>query len=959
MDTVNSLAVCHSSNRIATNLLLAVAYAMLGLSLSSTGLHDQIVPLWLPSGLALAVVLRFGTKMLPGVWLGSLLVNLILPNGWNLPETGHLLTALVVASGAALQTGLAAYLIRRFGVDPLLPVNERWMLRFLLFAGVLTCTLNATLGTLAVTYINQSGGSLGLLLDWVSWWLGDSFGAVFGTPLFLSLLPAPQSDAASRRWVLSVRLLGTLLALIVINQYYLSHLSSLLERSFRQDVQLIDARIQATIQQNLRDLARLEQQIASRPDLKPEEFRELVFARMQDNPALRAYSWDPLVPRSQRTEFEQRTRDLLGNPEYAIYGESPPSEEVLIPVQYVEPLEQNRAALGFNLYSLEDRRRWVLQAESRGQAVATGILNLTQAPNEPGLLILQPVYRQTGAELLQSRRELLGFIVGVFTVAQFFDAALQESGIEHVGLRVSERFGGSFYDTVKAGSQGVRLSQGFPVLLMQQEWQVEAVAGPDYLAAHPISQALYLQVLLVGLGALASLLILSMYNRERLLVARVQQQTLDLAWQARHDDLTELPNRTRMQEQLTEWLKTPDSPFALLFIDLDRFKLINDSLGHQVGDRLLQALAHQMRVETPEDCKLCRMGGDEFILLVPGAAQRAIAEAQRILLIVGRPYTVAEHSLQLTASIGISLCPSHGRDADSLIKHADTAMYRAKSRGKDRYELYSEQLTSDAVQSFSVEQDLRQALQEHQLVLHYQPQFRLDDDRLCGLEALVRWQHPERGLLGPDQFIPLAEETQLIVPLGWQVIEQACQQMSRWLEQGLDVPRVAINISPHQLLQADFISRLNALVDGFGLERKRIELEITESMIQQDPDFVIQQLQRLRLSGYHLALDDFGTGFSSLDRLKYLPLNRLKIDKSFTRDIGRNPKDEAVILTVIALGRSLGVEVLAEGVETEKQRDFLKTHQCNSMQGFLMGKPVPAELVSLQQSGFTDRDRGK
>lgn len=947
MDTVNSSAVCHSSNRIVTNLLLAIAYAMLGLSFSTTGLHDQIVPLWLPAGLALAVVLRFGMALLPGVWLGSLLVNLVLPGGWVMPETGHLLTALVIASGAALQTGLAAYLIRRFGVDPLAPVTEHWMLRFLLFAGVLTCTLNATLGTLAVTYINQSGGSLGLLLDWVSWWLGDSFGAVFGTPLFLSLLPATQCDTTSRRWVLSVRLLGTLLALIVINQYYLSHLSSLLQRSFRQDVQLIDARIQATIQQNLRDLTRLEQQIASRPDLTPMEFRELVSARMQSNPALRAYSWDPLVPRSQRAEFERRTRELLGDPEYTIYGESPPSEQVLIPVQYVEPLEQNRAALGFNLYSLEDRRRWVLQAQSRGQAVATGILNLTQAPDEPGLLILQPVYRQSGAELLQSRRELLGFIVGVFTVAQFFDAALQESGIEHVGLKVSERFGESFYDTVKTGSQSMSLSQAFPVLLTQQEWQVEAVAGPDYLAAHPISQALYLQVLLVGIGALASLLILSMYNRERLLVARVQQQTLDLAWQARHDDLTELPNRTRMQEQLAEWLKTPDSPFALLFIDLDRFKLINDSLGHQVGDRLLQALAHQMRVETPEDCKLCRMGGDEFILLVPGAAQRAIAEAQRILLIVGRPYTVAEHSLQLTASIGISLYPSHGRDTDSLIKHADTAMYRAKSRGKDRYELYSEQLTSDAVHSFSVEQDLRQALQENQLVLHYQPQYRLDNSRLCGLEALVRWQHPQRGLLGPDQFIPLAEETQLIVPLGWQVIEQACQQLSQWLEQGLDVPLVAINISPHQLLQADFIPRLNAVVDGFDLERRRIELEITESMIQQDPDFVIQQLQRLRLSGYHLALDDFGTGFSSLDRLKYLPLNRLKIDKSFTRDIGRNPKDEAVILTVIALGRSLGVEVLAEGVETEKQRDFLKTHQCNSMQGFLMGKPVPAELVSL------------
>jgi len=949
VDTVNSSAVCHSSGRVVSNLLLALAYLMLGLSFSATGLHDQIVPLWLPAGLALAVVLRHGFSLLPGVWLGSLSVNLILPNGWVLPEQTHLLTALVIATGASVQTALAAWLIDRLKIDPLVPAREHWMLRYLLFAGVLTCTINATLGTLAVTYINQSGGSLGLMLDWVSWWLGDSFGTVFGTPLFLSLLPATRADSAPRRWILSIRLLGTLLALVVINQYYLAHLSSLLERSFRQDVQLIDARIQATIQQNMRDLTRLEQQIASRPDLTAQEFRDLVSARMQNNPALRAYSWDPLVPRSEREAFEQRTRELLGDPDYAIYGESPPSEQVLIPVQFVEPLEQNRAALGFNLYSLEDRRRWVLQAQTRGQAVATGILNLTQAPDEPGLLILQPVYRQMGAELLQSRRELLGFIVGVFTVDQFFEAALQESGIRHINLRAAERFGETFYDRVSPVAEPVRLSQIFPLLLAQQEWQVEAVAGPDYLADHPISQALYLQVLLVGIGALASLLIVSMFNREQLLVAQVQQQTRDLAWQARHDDLTELPNRTRMQELLTQWLQNPERPFALLFIDLDRFKLINDSLGHQVGDRLLQVLAQQMRAETPEDCELFRMGGDEFILLVPGEAKRGIAEAQRLLLIAGRSYTVGEHSLQLTASIGISLCPAHGRDANSLIKHADTAMYRAKSRGKDRYELYSEQLTSDAMHSFSVEQDLRQALQEEQLVLHYQPQFRLSDGGLCGLEALVRWQHPQRGLLGPDQFIPLAEETQLIVPLGWQVIDQACRQLAHWLEQGFDVPLVAINISPQQLLQADFIARLNALVDGFGLERRRIELEITESMIQQDPDFVIQQLQRLRLSGYHLALDDFGTGFSSLDRLKYLPLNRLKIDKSFTRDIGRNPKDEAVILTVIALGRSLGVEVLAEGVETEKQHDFLKAHQCNSMQGFLKGKPVPAELVSLSR----------
>ena len=944
---MSSSAANRRFNLVTGNLVLALAYTVLGYGMSVTGLHDQIIPLWLPAGLALAAVLRFGMGLLPGVWLGSGLINLILLNVGSVPAFNDLLAALVIASGATLQAGLATYLIRRFGLDPLAPATEHWMFRFLLFAGVLTCTLNATLGTLALNCINQAGGSLGASLDWLTWWMGDSFGTVVGAPLFLALLPATQTDRHSQRWLLCVRLTGTLVALLVINQYYLSHLSNLLERGFRQDVQLIDARIQATIQQSLRDLSQIEQEIANHPDLTPEAFRGIVSARIQKNPALLGYSWDPLVPSSDRAEFEQRTRVLLNDPEYTIWGEAPPEEDVLIPVQYVEPLEPNRAALGVNLYSMEDRRRWVLLAQARGQAVATGVLNLTQAPDEPGLLILQPVYRQLGTELLQGRRRLTGFIVGVFTISRFFDAALQESGIRHVGLKVSEQNGDYFYNTVGGASPVARMKQAFPVLLAQQEWRVEAVAGPDYLVTHPVSQALYLQGLLVGIGILASLLILSTYNRERMLMARVEQQTRELAWQARHDELTELPNRTRMRELLTEWMKPPASPFALLFIDLDRFKLINDSLGHQVGDQLLQALAHEMREEIPSDCQLFRMGGDEFILLLPGNARRATAEAQRVLLIIGRPYPVAKHNLQLTASVGISLFPLNGQDADSLIKHADTAMYRAKARGKDRYEFYSEQLTSDAMQSFSVEQDLRQALQEEHLVLYYQPQYRLDDGRLCGLEALVRWQHPQRGLLGPGQFIPLAEETQLIVPLGWQVIEQACQQLSDWIGDGLEVPLVAINISPQQLLQADFIPRLNALVDGYGIERRRIELEITESMIQQDPDFVMQQLHRLRLSGYHLALDDFGTGFSSLDRLKHLPLNRLKIDQSFTRDIGRNPKDEAVILTVIALGRSLGIEVLAEGVETRQQHDFLRRHHCESMQGFLLGKPVPAEQLDL------------
>ncbi len=931
---------------LGANLALALAYMLLGLLFLPTGLHEQIVPLWLPAGLGLAAVLRGGLRFLPGVGLGSLLVNLALPALHEPLALHHLWSALLIALGAMLQTALGRYLLQRYGADPTRPTREQWMLRYVLFSGLLVCLVNASIGTTAVTFLNQSGGSQGLLLDLATWWLGDCFGVILGTPLFLSLAGALKRDRRHRRWLLPLRLGGILIAVVSVNQYYLSNLSDLLRQSFAQDVQLVDARIQTIIQQNLRDLSRLAQELNKSPRLGQEEFRTLVTPLLANNPALRAYSWDPLVLAEQRDAFERWTREQLQWPDYRIYGESPAGEDVLIPVQYVEPLALNRAALGFNLYSLEDRRRWVSLAQTRGEAVATEVLYLTQAPDEPGLLILQPVYRLLGEDLIQSRRELQGFIVGVFTVARMFDAVLTGSRVQNIELQVNEIGQPPFYvNGEPAGQTRERLSQTFEIQLAQQSWQVFAQAGPDYLAAHPVSQAQYLQVLLVGIGCLGALLVLSMHNRERLLEARVRQQTHDLSWQARHDDLTGLQNRKGLHETLSRRLQGARTAFALLFIDLDRFKRVNDSLGHQVGDALLQTLAAAMSRQMPAQLELFRMGGDEFILLVPGGQAQAEREAQRVLDVLDHSFPVAGHQLQLSASIGISLFPSHGETANHLIKYADTAMYRAKARGKNRYELYSSELTADAINHFSLEQDLRLALQRHELVMHYQPQYRLGDRALCGLEALVRWQHPEQGLLGPDCFIPLAEETQLIVPLGWQVIEQVCRQLADWRREGISVPLVAVNISPQQLLQADFIRRLNRILAEHELDRRLLELEITESMIMQDPDFVIQQLQRLRLSGYHLALDDFGTGYSSLDRIKYLPLNRIKIDKSFTRDIGRNPKDEAVVISTIALGHSLGIEVLAEGVETAQQSAFLQQQGCDCVQGYLYARPQPAEQL--------------
>jgi diguanylate cyclase (GGDEF)-like protein len=935
---------------IGSVMLLALAYLVTAFIGVGAGLHEQIIQFWAPAGVALAAVLRFGPGLLPGVLLGNLAFNLLLPLTWNESLTiANVVTALVIASGACIQTAVASGLVQRFHANPLAPGSGRALFLFALLAGPGSCLINATIGTSAVTLLNDAAGSAGFLSDWLSWWIGDSFGAIVVTPLVLALLPGGGSGPKQRRSVV-LRLSGIIAVAILLNSLFMMRLNHQLVRDFERDSRLIEAQLFSAVQKNLADLAHLGQYFAEPGGLSPQAFRDEVLALTESNPSVRAYSWDPIIAQHERAEFEAHTSALIGEP-YAIYGDSIAADDPLIPVQFVEPRESNRAAYGFNLLSLEDRRRWVLLAQETGDPVATEILHLTQAPDQPGFLILHPVYQLTGEMAPLSRqRRLVGFMVGVFTVDQLLNGALADLDSRNIDLALRESPDGEpFYTSAGFGRTDHALQSRFHLQVGQRDWYVSTTPGADYMAAHPSSNALDLQAMLAISAVVAALLVLSMHDRERILLAEVSRQTRSLAYQARHDDLTELPNRAHLLETVHNRIADGDAqPFALLFIDLDRFKLVNDSLGHQVGDRLLQQLAQLLATRLSSGSQLYRMGGDEFILLVEGDRQRACNEADRVLIACTLPVDIDGVRLQVTASIGISLFPDHGADLDTLIKHADTAMYRAKAHGKNRYVVYTEELTDLAFRSFSLEQDLRLALAEKQLVLHYQPQFDLQNMTLVGSEALVRWQHPEHGLLGPGQFIELAEETQLIIPLGWQVIEMACEQMQLWDSDGINMPCVAINISPQQLLQVDFVERLNALVDRYGVARDRIELEITELMIMQDPDLAMMQLHGLRESGYRIALDDFGTGYSSLDRLKRLPLNRLKIDQAFTRDIGKNPRDEAVILTIIALGRSLGIEVLAEGVETEAQQAFLARNACDSVQGYLLGRPVAPEQLRLK-----------
>ncbi len=526
-------------------------------------------------------------------------------------------------------------------------------------------------------------------------------------------------------------------------------------------------------------------------------------------------------------------------------------------------------------------------------------------------------------------------------------------------------------------SSGIRLRRAGSAVLMGL-----AISGMHYTgmtaaqmsansvsgASHSGIDSLWLTslVVLTTIGGLSVVLITSVIDarlesRTAALAESLASANQELTYLALHDNLTKLPNRVLLEDRLNQAIQASrrsHAAFSVLFLDLDGFKEVNDVFGHHTGDALLAEVAARITSATRASDTLARIGGDEFVLLAElGDPTSAANLADKLVRLVGQPYRIGEHDLNVSVSIGIALYEDFAQDAHDLLRNADAAMYHAKSLGRSGYCFFEPSMNAHAHEQLQLLQELRSAMERHEMVLHYQPKFDAHTSRLTGVEALVRWQHPVRGLLSPDQFIPLAEKSGVIVHLGEWVLNEACRQMGEWRAQGQQAWSVAVNLSPLQFSHVGLIQLVRESLERYALEPGCLTLEVTESTAMQDPYASMAILQKLDDMGVKISIDDFGTGYSSLLYLKRLPATELKIDRGFVRDLAPHTEDAAIVSAIVALGRTLNLSIVAEGIETRAQQEFLTGLGCSTLQGYLLGRPMPAKELMETLSAAEQRER--
>ncbi len=520
------------------------------------------------------------------------------------------------------------------------------------------------------------------------------------------------------------------------------------------------------------------------------------------------------------------------------------------------------------------------------------------------------------------------------------------------------------WDGVRRYTSGFKL-YGFPLTVivgLSADEQLASVRREKQVYLWRATAASFVMILIIAaMWRMSHQLALS---RRRAVEERMAH-AVRVEYLAYHDGLTTLPNRSLFSQLLTHSIhqaQRHNRKLAVLFFDLDHFKNVNDTLGHDAGDQLLQEVATRVQACLRDSDTVARMGGDEFVVLLPelGEEKYIVTVAQKILTAVASPFILRDQEFHVTASIGISIYPEDGQDEQTLQKNADIAMYQVKEEGRNNFQFYSEKLNAESLERLTLEASLRQALERNQFQLYYQAKRDIGSGQITGMEALLRWQHPDLGMVAPLRFLTLAEETGLIIPIGKWVLRTACLQNVAWQNQGLPHLSIAVNLSVRQFFDESLLTDLKAILADTGMDARLLELEVTESLLMHDVEKTMRVLTELSDMGIRVAIDNFGIGYSSLSMLKKFPLDTIKIDRSFMRDITDIDKDHALTSAVIAMGRTLSLNVVAQGVETKEQADYLRQNSCNEFQGFYLNKPLPAEEVSellRTQSNITKTDR--
>ena len=431
-------------------------------------------------------------------------------------------------------------------------------------------------------------------------------------------------------------------------------------------------------------------------------------------------------------------------------------------------------------------------------------------------------------------------------------------------------------------------------------------------------------------------------------ISTIKQSEAELAFLAHHDPLTKLPNRLLLTSRLSQAIKRAkreDSKIAVLFLDLDRFKEINDTFGHSYGDEILTTVTTRFKIAMREKDTIARIGGDEFIILIEEMNEVSDIDQvlEKLLNVFKDKFIAYQHSFKLSASIGVAIYPDDGKQIEDLIKNADAAMYQAKEAGRNTYRFYTQEMTEKLFTKMLMKNEIEKGMKNKEFILYYQPQVSIHSGKVLGAEALVRWKHPQMGLMFPDKFIEISESTKQIVELGKQVLEIACIDAKKWIDSGNFSGKVAVNVSAIQIKNGDFYEVVTSVLEKTGLSGYFLELELTESYMMQNPKEAIALFKKLKTHGITLSIDDFGTGYSSLSYLKQLPVDKLKIDRSFIMDIPNDKGDMAITSTIISMAKSLGLGVIAEGIETKEQHQFLKEHHCYEAQGYFYSKAIPEE----------------